>query len=169
MDKPKITVIDLLRAFWRGLSSQKWHFFVTIGTFVVANILHVFVPIFYKHFFDVISNVTDKSTAGPVLLGIIFSILIINATIAILFWVGLFTVSYYDHKTQAVLRQQAFSYLINHSYSFFSNNFTGSITQRVNRYARAFNRLNGQLLWTILPLSIYIGGVIIVLYFINPI
>ncbi len=69
----------------------------------------------------------------------------------------------------ALLRQQGFNYMLSHSYSFFANNFTGSLTQRINRYARAFERLTDRIIWNVIPLAIRIIGIAIVIWFVKPI
>ena len=59
--------------------------------------------------------------------------------------------------------------MIEHSYSFFANSFTGSLVQRVNRFARAFDVLSDRLLWNVIPLIIQISGICIVLWFTKPV
>jgi ATP-binding cassette subfamily B protein len=66
------------------------------------------------------------------------------------------------------LRRQAYSKLLHHSYSFFANNFTGSLVQKLGRYARAFERMIDRLTWDIVPLVVRVVGVLIVTYYIEP-
>ena len=72
-------------------------------------------------------------------------------------------------QTIARLRQNAFNYLIKHSYGFFANNFLGSLVQRVNRFARAFDVLCDSLVFNIIPLIITIIGSVIITWFVAPI
>jgi ATP-binding cassette, subfamily B, bacterial len=57
--------------------------------------------------------------------------------------------------------------LMQHSYSFFVNNFAGSLVQKVNRFARAFERITDDLIWNLLPLFVRIVGILVVVFFIN--
>ena len=75
--------------------------------------------------------------------------------------------SAYQTATIARLKQQSYDYLIEHSYSFFSNNFTGSLVQRVNRFARAFETLSDRLIWDVLPLFVRIILTVIIVSAIN--
>ena len=67
------------------------------------------------------------------------------------------------------MKQISFEYLMRHSYSFFANNFTGSLTQRVNRFARAYDTLADRVIWSIVPFSVNVVGIVIVLWRIEPI
>lgn len=69
----------------------------------------------------------------------------------------------------AKLRQKSFDYLMLHSYSFFTNNFTGSLVQRVNRFSRSFERLADSIVFNILPLFITIVISVVVTWFIAPV
>src|SRR3989344_6546101 len=139
---PEVKLKDVLAAFWRGIKPQKWGLFFIIFFMVLANIAAVVVPIFYKQFFDIISANGDKSAIAGQLLTIIFEIAILNGFVWLFYRLVTIWNSTYQTGTIARLKQQAYDYLIEHSYSFFSNNFTGSLVQRVNRFARAFETLS---------------------------
>src|SRR5581483_9243915 len=64
-------------------------------------------------------------------------------------------------------KQQSYDYLMEHSYSFFANNFVGSLVQRVNRFARAFERFSDNVIWNILPLLVRVVSVLVVIFFVN--
>ncbi|MES2087418.1 MAG: ABC transporter ATP-binding protein [Patescibacteria group bacterium] len=160
------TTFDVLKAFWRGLRPNKLSLFIIFSSAIFANAVSVVIPIYYKNFFDVLNlgtlSVSDKS---PQLFSIIFLILVLN----IIQWVGwriaTFSSSYCDSRVIARLRQQAFEYMINHSYSFYANNFTGSLVQRVNRFARAFEVFQDRIVYEILPLVVQVIGICFVLWF----
>ena len=67
------------------------------------------------------------------------------------------------------LVEHAFTRLVDHSHSFFSNNFSGSLVQKVNRYNRSFGRLFDRLSGDIVPLFIKITAATIVLYYVKPV
>ena len=68
----------------------------------------------------------------------------------------------------AGLREQAFSKMIHHSYSFFTNNFAGSLTQKIGKYARAFEKLTDKMVVDGLPLIVRSVGTVIAIYFYFP-
>jgi len=71
-------------------------------------------------------------------------------------------------KIMARLKQKSFDYLMLHSRKFFVNNFTGSLVQKVNRFAYAFEILMDNLVFNLIPIAIYILGSIAVTAFLAP-
>ncbi len=155
---------DVLKVFWKAMEGYRTGFFVTCAMLVVTNGLQTIIPIYYKRFFDVLTNATDKQASSMSLVHILFIILGINALIWVAYRGATFLQNYSQMRTIAKLKQNAFDYMIGHSYTFFANNFTGSLTQRVNRLARAFDRLMDRLVWSIIPIIVMVVGVIIVLW-----
>jgi ATP-binding cassette subfamily B protein len=164
---PKTGLKDVLGAFWRGIRPQKWGLFFLALFIVLASVAAIIVPIFYKQFFDIISAGGDKTAIAGQLLKIIIEIAFLNGLIWLFYRLATIYNNIYQTGTIARLKQQAYDYLIEHSYSFFSNNFTGSLVQRVNRFARAFETLSDRLVWDVLPLFVRIISIIIVVAFIN--
>ncbi len=164
---PKVKIKDVLRAFWNGIRPQKRQLFFVVFSMVTANIIAVIIPLFYKQFFDVISINGDKTAVVQKLIIIIIQIAFLNGFVWLFYRIATVYNGSYQTGTIARLKQQSYDYLMEHSYSFFSNNFTGSLVQRVNRFARAFETLSDRLIWDVLPLLVRIISVIFVVYFIN--
>lgn len=165
---PEVKLKDVFGAFWRGMKPQKWGLFFLVLSIVLASITIVIAPVFYKQFFDVISlSGGDKTTVVNELIKIITKIAVLNGFVWLFYRIATVCNSSYQTKTIARLKQQSYDYLINHSYSFFSNNFTGSLVQRVNRFARAFETLSDRIIWDVLPLFVRIIVIIIIVSFIN--
>ena len=68
----------------------------------------------------------------------------------------------------ARLKQNSFDYMIKHSYTFFANNFSGSLVQKVGRFSRAFEALADSLAFNLIPLVITVIGSIWITWFIAP-
>lgn len=166
---PKVSIRDILRTFWNATRSYTGFLFALVASVAAANVVEVITPLYYKRFFDTVIDATDKAAVGDALVSVIFIIFGLNGII----WLGYRIASFVENRfltdVSALLRQQAFDYLLRHSYSFFSNNFTGSLVQRVNRLARAFDRLIDKVVWNIIPLFIKIVGIGVVLYLFKPI
>ncbi len=159
------TTLDVLKAFWRGVRFYKPAFVLVVVGVGIARAVDIIIPLFYKRFFDIIGlslSVGDKTT-------LLINTIVIIFCFNLIIWVGYRMVGFAGAHLQAMamakLRQQSFEYMIDHSYSFYANNFTGSLVQRVNRFARAFERLMDRVTYNIIPLIIQITGVIIVLWF----
>lgn len=168
IDYPKVSPKDVLSAFWAGMKETKIWFFVLIFSIVLNNVIFSFIPLFYKDFFDIISSTNPgDAVVGQSLVLIIIKIASLHAIIWIFWRVASFSINIFQPKTIAKLKQNSFDYLIEHSYSFFSNNFTGSIVQRVNRFTRAFERLTDRFLFNVIPTAVQIIVIISILFFIN--
>lgn len=164
---PKVGFWDISFAFWRGIRPQKWSLFTLIILVFAINIVSVIIPLFYKKFFDVITLIQDKALTAQALVWIVIEIGILHGVIWVLYRLHAVFTSGFQSSTMARLKQQSYDYLMKHSYGFFTNNFTGSMVQRVNRFARSFERIADQVFWDMLSLAIRVTSIIIVVYFIN--
>src|SRR3989344_402758 len=165
---PEVKLADVARSFWRGMRPFKIWFFVVVIAIILVDVVNIVIPIYYKQFFDVISAGGDKNTVAESLFKIIVLIGILNGVIWLLFRFLTYANNIFQPNTIARLKQQCFDYMMNHSYDFFSNNFTGSLVQRINRFARAFERLADRLTFDVIPLFVQVISVIIVVWFVHP-
>ncbi|MCR4311578.1 MAG: ABC transporter transmembrane domain-containing protein, partial [Candidatus Taylorbacteria bacterium] len=163
------TNLDVLRTFWRGMANYKLSLFLALFGVAVARIFSIITPIYYKRFFDVLSLPISIDDRAVQLMDLILLILILNGILWVGYRLGGFASVHFQAKVIARLKQQAFEYMVDHSYAFYANNFTGSLVQKVNRFARAFETLADRIIFDVLPLFFQITGVCIVLWFTNPI
>jgi len=157
----------IFKTYWVSVRRYRWWAVLIIFSMVLVGILEVITPLFYKRFFDVLTSTEDKGAVVESLTYIIFIVLALNALAWVASRVAVFINNFFQSNMMADLRHQAFSYMINHSYAFFANNFTGSLVQRVGRFARAFVRLSDRIIWNIIPLFVRIVGVFFVLWFVS--
>ncbi|MEK7525695.1 MAG: ABC transporter ATP-binding protein [Patescibacteria group bacterium] len=168
INMPKAGVSDVLRAIWRGIYPRRWLFLFVLVVFVGGSIVQLLIPLLYKQFFDLLTSGGDKILAAKGLVHAIVLILGLNLTGWLLQRTGMLAINDFESKTIVRLKQLSFEYLINHSYSFFSNNFTGSLVQRINRFSRSFEVLTDHLVFNFVPLLINVFGVILVLWLQQP-
>lgn len=164
---PEVKLKHVLGAFWNGAKPEKRFLFGSVSTIILANIITIAVPIFYKKFFDVVSVGGETAMVAESLFKIIIEIAILNGFMWLSYRIFTFCLNRYEMNGIAHLKQQAYDYMIEHSYSFFANNFTGSLVQRVNRFARAFETFNDRLIFDVLPLLVRVILIVGVVYFIN--
>lgn len=164
---PNVTIRDTLRYIWVGIGKNKIFLFLTIACLAIATVQSILIPLQYRKFFDILSTTTTKNVTSD-LIRIVYIVLALNI-FGWFFWrVGSILNVRFQANAMSNLRRQAYNSLIRHSYTFFANNFTGSLVQKIGRYARAFERIVDRLTWDIVPLVIRLGGIIFVTYFINP-
>lgn len=163
--KEKAKIVDVVKAFWQGMKPWRWAFY--LGTFcaLLVGAVQVTIPLFYKQFFDLLSVAGPRADLAPQLVKIILIVLALNGSNWVTFRIAMFTLNFFESSVMARLKQMSFDHLINHSHSFFSNTFTGSLVQRINRFSRSFERLYDTYIFNFIPLFTGIVGAIIVVYF----
>ena len=167
---PKVTITSVLREYFR-VARPFWLTFIVVA--ISANIPviagGIIVPIYYKNFFDILTVKADTSIIVPELVHTIFLILIMN----FIGWTGYrffsFAMVHLQTGIMNRLRQDSYEYLIGHSYSFFTNSFSGSLVQKVNRFMRSFERMMDRFFGEIMPIIVKIIGICIVLWYIQPV
>ena len=87
-------------------------------------------------------------------------------------WIGqriqMVSIMHTEARVMADLSNQAFRYLLGHSHDFFVSNFAGSLTRRVNRYARSFEPLLDTFVFSFFSITVFATGSILVLYQRSP-
>ena len=161
--RKKFTVIPVLKIFWDHTKRYRLLLFGAFFFGVLVHVVDVIIPLFYKRLFDTLAESTPSPEAAEVLVGILVAALSLH----FLSWgarrVSQFSNVYLQPKVMDDLSRSAFSYLLDHSYDFFVNNFTGSLVRRVSRLSRSFEDFMDRLLYDLLPLLVSLIGIIIVL------
>lgn len=133
---------------------------------LVVSVLGVVTPWFYKLFFDTLVNSSvlgvDKTAAD--LIKIILIIFLLKVFSTILRRVRGFSSLWVQARVMRDLADTSFQYLIRHSYRFFTDSFSGSLTRKVNRLTRAFEDIIDQVEFSLLPLTITTIGILVVLF-----
>jgi ATP-binding cassette subfamily B protein len=156
----------VIKYFWQVMRNFKIPFFAIIVGSIITASLDIYIPLQFLKLWNVLSsNNFDFVLKARHIILIIFLLGLVR-------WgtrrmVG-FCNSFFQSSVMAGLREQAFSYMIGHSHSFFANNFGGSLTQKINKYARAFEKLMDRMVNDGLPLVIRSVGTIIAIYTLIP-
>lgn len=160
---PKVGVRHIVKTYWQNMKPYRFLFFVTCIAVVVRNSIDVVMPTYWKQIFD-----QSNAHLGTDAFGILAHILLVILALRLTGWAfsrfAMFTMSYFEAHAMADLKSVGFDYLMEHSHTFFANNFVGSLQQRVNKFARAYEILIDRLIMDVIPLLVQIVGVIIVVW-----
>jgi ATP-binding cassette subfamily B protein len=168
LEEIHVTEVDVLKQYWKAVRPYGWSVFFILLCTIASSIVEVFIPVFYKQFFDVLTRTGNAADTVPTLINIILYVLALNGA-GWLVYRGMGVINArFQINVMADLKENAFDYMLGHSYTFFANRFTGSLVQRVNRFSRAFERLADRITFNIIPLGIRIIGIGIVLWYIKP-
>lgn len=156
----------VLKYFWQVIRNYKISFFTIIFSIIIYVGFDIFIPLQFLKLWEILNsnNFTFVDKARDIVI-LIFILGFIRMAFRRLMD---FSSSYLKANVMAGLREQAFSYMIGHSHSFFANKFAGSLTQKIGKYARSFDRLMDGLIRDGIPLIIRAAGTIIAIYFIIP-
>lgn len=166
---PKVGLSDVLRAFWQAIRPQQISMYFTFFAYSVVSALDLVVPLIYKKFFDLLATEGNRDLLAPQLIKLLLIVLVLHVVVWVFFRTAMFVLNDFESKTMARLKQRSFNYMISHSHSFFANNFTGALVQRVNRFSRSFEKLYDTLVFNIISLFVNIVGVIVIVWFIEPV
>ena len=156
----------VIKYFWQVMRNFKISFFTVIFLSIIRAGLDIYVPFQFLKLWNVLSTnnfylVVDAQR-------IIITIFILGICSWITKRIIEFSHFYFTANVMAGLRKQAFSYMMGNSRSFFANNFSGSLTQKINKYARSFERLIDKLVDNVMPLVFRSIGTIIAIYTLAP-
>ncbi|MHB8831524.1 MAG: ABC transporter ATP-binding protein [Patescibacteria group bacterium] len=151
----KISVKSVLKAYWPYVKAQKGWVILTYLGASLGVVCQLVTPWYYKNLLDTITtNIQDPSKAD--LLWILLGILFWNMGGWISYRVGGFLASYVQPIMLASMERKNLDHLLGHSYQYFTNNFAGSLLRKIQRFARAFERIMDETEWNLLPLLITI-------------
>ncbi|PWB38973.1 MAG: hypothetical protein C3F02_01020 [Parcubacteria group bacterium] len=152
------------RVYLRHLGKYKLTVVVAMVATIVAQVANIIGPLFYKDFFNVLTDAGDLSGKVPVLQHILIKILLLYFIGWVLWRTATFCASYWQAHAEEDIYNSCFSYLHKHSINFFNSNFVGSLVKKVNRFADTFMGISDIFMWDILTLFVFLSLSIIVLF-----
>ncbi len=161
--KNNIRIIPTLRNYLNATKKYPWLLGVSIVSIVIVEVSKVIAPIYLKKIVDVLS--AGKPTASA--LHLVFGDLSIYALIlfasAIIYFINDLAITNIESRVMRDLYNTAFYKLLGHSHNFFISNFTGTLTRRVVRYARAFEQIFDKSIFNFIPVIVFVTGTVSVL------
>ncbi len=119
-----------------------------------AVVVNVIVPLYYKAFFDVLVSQQSKEVIYQSLF-VILSNILLALLVGWAFWrVTTFASIYFQTKVITDITNMCFVHLHKHSFSYFNNNFTGSLVKRVGYFARSYEDIVDRITWDIIPIAV---------------
>jgi len=133
---------------------------------LLSEIAGVVAPVYYKKLFDGIDLASGSLTdAIKPLVSILVIILVVNLAGWFFYRIAHIINNYLQPRVIADIERTGFSYVLDHSNSFFANNFTGSIVRKVRRLSRAYEDFSDVVQWDFMALFTIIVGSLAVLWF----
>ncbi|KKP37711.1 MAG: Xenobiotic-transporting ATPase [Candidatus Peregrinibacteria bacterium GW2011_GWA2_33_10] len=153
--------------FYRHAVKYKYLFIFGIISLTVAVVSNTIIPIYYKQFFDSITDNDPSSQLTQKLISILVIILGLNF-LSWLFWrIVIFIIIKLQSVAMSNIYQECFSYLHKHSYDFFNNNFVGSLVKKINRLVNSYEGMFDRIFFDFFPLFLRTGITFTVLFLTN--
>lgn len=158
---------NTLKYYWGAMINHKVTGWVLTLGVVFGAILDSVVPVLSKNFFNVLYDGGVKDRVLVRLMQILVFIAIIKFVRWLLWRIASFTINFFESMSMVDLSRQCFDYLQKHSFSYFSNNFPGSIVKKHKSFINTFEFLIDQLFFEIIPGVVSVIVMIFVLAKVN--
>ena len=119
-----------LRIYWQHSKRYPWAFFALSVSILLAWSVDSYVPFLYRRLFNQIAGSSNYEN----LMHVVWLILGFQFIIWGFWRIATFTNNFFQPIVMRDLLNTCFEYLHNHAYSFFTNNFAGSLVKKVGRY-----------------------------------
>jgi ATP-binding cassette subfamily B protein len=156
-----------IEIYWHHAFFYKKHLTVILVSSFLGSILSLTSPILYKKFFDILTRVQAANEIGKDLTYLLITIACVKLFNWFCWRLNFFSLNFFDSKIMADLGNMCFRYLHQHSYSYFANNFGGSIVKRVKGFTSSFEVFSDQVLMEVFPQTISVLMITFVLSKIN--
>jgi len=167
--KRRLAVGAVLKVFWAHISRYPLAAFLSVFLTASAIAIDLFIPLYYK---KIVDTAVAASMPTEAIVQTMISLLFFTIGIVVMRQVfrrgGIAASIYLEPKVMNDMAQSAYSYMVDHSYRFFVNNFTGSLVRRVSRLVRAYEEFFDRVVYDLVPLTISLTGICIVLYLRDP-
>lgn len=157
---------NVIGVMWAHVRPYRLAFYFVMSAIVLGEITNIFVPIYYKQFFDLLTGsiFLEDDQVVRALVSVIVTVLALHGIGWVLWRVMALVHNWLQPRVMADLLQSAHAKLLEHSYKFFQDNFAGSLVRKVGRLERSYENLSDHMLFQYLPLVIVFVGNVIVLY-----
>ena len=158
---------SVLGIYTKETLKHPWLFGTVIFGTLLMQAADLASPLYLRTFFNTLVLHAPSATivhSLEITLAIILGIQLID-------WLStriqVFSIMYLESRVMSNLYADSFSYLLEHSYHFFSTQFTGTLTRRVSKFAGAYETLFDSIMMQFAPTALFVAGAVIILFIRN--
>jgi ATP-binding cassette subfamily B protein len=150
---------SLASFIWKNIKEQKLQFILIQICCLAWTVDHILWPLWNMKLIDSLtSHMDDRGDIFTVLTPLLIAGVILWLTVEAGFRTGGFLMAKALPKMEASIRMSLFDYVQKHSYHYFSNNFTGSLANKINDLPPSLSRM----IHLIMPLFVPVAFAILV-------
>lgn len=151
--------------YWRHTIKHRLVLFWVVFGVLIGSIVAPITPLFYKSFFNILAdNGADVNETFKNLIGVLIVIGLLKLGNWVCWRIVSVSAISLESTVMKDLNNYCFSYLHKHSFSYFNNNFTGSMVKRVKGFVSAYETVMDQIIWDIWPNIVSLVIIISVLF-----
>jgi len=166
----KVNFSRIFFYLWPQIKKHWVSFFLVFSTYGIAIVISAIIePYLYKEIIDALSSGDNREVIFKTVINLGFLVALVVVLHNILYRIGDYSITYFESNVVKKLHDFSFERLLQHSYHFFSNNFSGSIIAKTKRLTRSFEQLMDILSYQIWFSLITLIGIFIVLLIEIPI
>ena len=155
--------------YWPQVKKYKWPFLLVLFGYGVGVVFgNVVNPYLYKKIIDLVSLTAPNAAIAPDIFRLALFIVLSIIIFTIFYRVGDYAVAYFEANVIREIHNDTFRRLMNHSYKFFSNHFTGSLVAKARRFSGSFEKISDVVSFSIWFTIVQLTGVFIVLFLSVP-
>jgi len=156
--------------YWNAVKAYPKSTIIMFFSFASAFVFADFAFAYYtKKIIDVISVETSAVAVWQEASSFIFMAFGFMFIGICLFRVGDWAIVYVQSRVMANLTNYCFTALTSHSYTFFSNSFTGSLVAKTRRFVRSFETMHDKLVYAFWFSIVKAVGATIILAWLHPV
>lgn len=156
-----------LKIYWEHIKKYKLSGLIVVSFIVIGSSINVILPLYYKKFFDALGSDQARDIITNRLFDVLIMILIIHCIGWIVWRVATFTLTHFFAQIVVDIQNTCFKYLHKHSFTYFNNNFVGSLVKKVGYFTNSFRDIFDRALWDFIPLIVKITIIVAVLFWSN--
>lgn len=139
------------KIYWQHTQEHAWLLILVLFSVLGGAVFTTLTPFYFKKIFDIIAGPGTRDIIAPDLIKVLY----IVAGIEIGRWVSWRIANFSNSRLVALINikiaTRCFNYLQKHSFSYFSDNFVGSLVKRVNWFVRGYEDINDRIIWNFIP------------------
>ncbi|MCI0441711.1 ABC transporter ATP-binding protein/permease, partial [bacterium] len=155
----------IFKYYWMQIRKYKWSFYGVFVVFGLSTILsNILIPLIYREIIDVISSASVRIDMQAALFILLYQLAVLVVLMNLLYRAGEYMTTYFQVHVIKELADFSFQQIEKHSYSFFSNTFSGGLVAKVGRFVRAFEGMHDTAPGEFWTPAIVLVGVFVVLF-----
>lgn len=145
--------------YWQHAKNYKFLLIASVLAILFGDIFKILTPYLFKNFFDELTSSGDVHVLKFTLL------LIVASTLAHWLFISIARVfnARFQIRVMRDIANTSFAFIHRHSFSFFNNNFVGSLVKKVNRFIYSFEGIADRVVWDFFPIALQLVMVVGVL------